>query len=102
MERYKVTGDQAFRMLVKVSNDNNLALRSVAENLPPPAFGAGDTNQPPAAILTRARSGRDPAVTGEVQDGRFPGVDHPNDCLPVWSTALVSNSPVSATLRATA
>jgi AmiR/NasT family two-component response regulator len=33
MERYKVTGDQAFRMLVKVSNDNNLALRSVAENL---------------------------------------------------------------------
>ena len=33
MERYKVTGDQAFRMLVKVSNDHNLALRSVAENL---------------------------------------------------------------------
>jgi len=33
MERYKVTPDQAFRMLVKVSNDNNLALRSVAQNL---------------------------------------------------------------------
>jgi ANTAR domain/GAF domain len=33
MERYKVTGDQAFRMLLKVSNDNNLALRVVAENL---------------------------------------------------------------------
>jgi hypothetical protein len=33
MERYKVTGDQAFRMLVKVSNDNNLALRSVAQDL---------------------------------------------------------------------
>ncbi len=33
MERYKVTGDQAFRLLVKVSNDNNLALRSVAEDL---------------------------------------------------------------------
>jgi AmiR/NasT family two-component response regulator len=33
MERYKLTGDQAFRLLVKVSNDNNLALRSVAENL---------------------------------------------------------------------
>jgi hypothetical protein len=32
MERYKVTGDQAFLMLVKVSNDNNLALRSVAQN----------------------------------------------------------------------
>jgi transcriptional regulator with GAF, ATPase, and Fis domain len=33
MERYKVTPDQAFRMLVKVSNENNLPLRSVAENL---------------------------------------------------------------------
>ena len=33
MERYKVTGEQAFRMLVKVSNDNNLALRSVAQDL---------------------------------------------------------------------
>ena len=33
MERYKVTGDQAFRLLVKVSNDNNLSLRAVAENL---------------------------------------------------------------------
>jgi len=33
MERYKVTGDQAFRMLVKVSNDNNLTLRSVAQDL---------------------------------------------------------------------
>ncbi len=33
MERYKVTPDQAFRMLVKVSNDNNMALRTVAQNL---------------------------------------------------------------------
>jgi hypothetical protein len=33
MERYKVTADQAFRMLLKVSNDNNLALRVVAEDL---------------------------------------------------------------------
>jgi hypothetical protein len=33
MERYRVTGDQAFRMLVKVSNDNNRALRSVAQDL---------------------------------------------------------------------
>jgi transcriptional regulator with GAF, ATPase, and Fis domain len=33
MERYKVTGDQAFRMLVKVSNDNNRTLRSVAQDL---------------------------------------------------------------------
>ena len=33
MERFKVTDDQAFRMLIKVSNDNNLALRSVAQHL---------------------------------------------------------------------
>lgn len=33
MERYKVTSDQAVRMLVKVSNDNNRALRSVAQDL---------------------------------------------------------------------
>lgn len=33
MERYKVTPDQAFRMLVKVSNDNNVPLRSVVHHL---------------------------------------------------------------------
>jgi AmiR/NasT family two-component response regulator len=33
MERYKVTADQAFRMLVKVSNDNNRTLRAVAQDL---------------------------------------------------------------------
>ena len=33
MERHKVSSDQAFRMLVRVSNDNNLTLRSVAEGL---------------------------------------------------------------------
>jgi transcriptional regulator with GAF, ATPase, and Fis domain len=33
MERYKVTADQAFRMLVKASNDINRPLRSVAEAL---------------------------------------------------------------------
>ena len=73
MERYQVTGDQAFQMLVKVSNDNNLALRSVAENLAstgtlsrryyPAAVGLPDPGR--AAALT--------SVTGEVQDGRFLG-----------------------------
>jgi transcriptional regulator with GAF, ATPase, and Fis domain len=33
MERYKVTADQAFRMLVRVSNDTNRPLRSVAGEL---------------------------------------------------------------------
>jgi hypothetical protein len=49
MERYKVTGDQAFRMLVKVSNDNNLALRSVAENLASTGPWSGRKWQPVGA-----------------------------------------------------
>jgi len=46
MERYKVTGDQAFRLLVKVSNDNNLALRSVAENLASTGLWMGAADPP--------------------------------------------------------
>ena len=45
MERYKVTGDQAFRMLVKVSNDNNLALRSVAQDLASTGLWIGRSGQ---------------------------------------------------------
>ena len=46
MERYKVTGDQALRLLVKVSNDNNLALRSVAENLASTGLWMGAADPP--------------------------------------------------------
>jgi transcriptional regulator with GAF, ATPase, and Fis domain len=49
MERFKVTADDAFRMLVKVSNDRNVPLRSIAEQLTttgvlPPAKASTSSN----------------------------------------------------------
>jgi AmiR/NasT family two-component response regulator len=33
MERYKITGDQAFSLLIRASQDSNIKLRDVADHL---------------------------------------------------------------------
>jgi len=61
MERHKITADQAFRLLVKVSNDTNRKLAVVAEELArtgslPPLREAHRQRHRPAIRLTAHRS----------------------------------------------
>ncbi len=67
MERYKITGDQAFQLLVRVSQDANVKLVDVAHHL----ARTGQLGEPRNGCAARPSPGR-PGATGHAMSSSHP------------------------------